>query len=42
MFVCGDDCVSCYPGADDVASEPGCTQWQRVRAVAWEFYKAVI
>jgi len=23
LFVCGDDRVTCYPGADDVSSEPG-------------------
>jgi len=23
LFVCGDDRVTCYPGADDVSGEPG-------------------
>jgi len=25
LFVCGDDRVTCYSGADDVAGEPGST-----------------
>jgi len=23
LFVCGDDRITCYPGADDLIGEPG-------------------
>jgi len=32
LFVCGDNRVTCYPGADDVTSEPRDAQWRRVGA----------
>jgi len=23
LFICGDDQITCYPGADDITGEPG-------------------